>query len=274
MNQPTPRQSFSEIFSRLRQRRQVGLLPFIPAGYPDLGATAALIPALQAAGASAIEIGIPFSDPIADGPTIQHAFADTLARKVRVADIFDTVASVRASVSIPLAAMVSHSIVFRHGVERFVVDAKRAGFDGLIIPDLPPPEAQAVCAVIRAAGLDTILMVSPTTPLARRKQIADLCSGFVYYLAVSGVTGARAALPPDLAANIRQLKTLTRLPVAVGFGVSEASHVAQLAQFADAAIVGSAVVRKITEHAGDGPDAIAAVVREFCESLLSSPAPV
>ena len=139
------------------------------------------MPALEAGGASAVEMGIPFSDPIADGPTIQEAFNTALANKVKVADVFAAVAAVRRQFSLPLISMVSYSIVFRYGLERFVGDARAAGFGGLILPDVPPPEAQAVCAKVRAGGLDTILLVPPPPSAERRREIAALCSGFVYY---------------------------------------------------------------------------------------------
>jgi tryptophan synthase alpha chain len=265
MPQPSP---IAAAFAVLRQRRRIGFMPFVPAGYPDLETTAAVLPALEEAGANLIEVGIPFSDPVADGPTIQQAFTEALAKKLKVADVFRTIASVRPRVRIPMVAMLSYSIVFRHGVERFVNDAKAAGFDGLIVPDLPPPEAQAVTAVIRAGGLDTILLVAPTTAPARRAEIAALCSGFVYYLSVSGITGERDKLPDDLARNVPELRQLSAVPVCVGFGISKPEHVAQLAGVADGAIVGSAIVKVMKEHAGQGSTAIAAAVARYCRDLL------
>src|SRR5437667_12035088 len=147
-------------------------MPFIPAGFPDLGTTAKLLPALEAAGASIIEVGIPFSDPIADGPVIQEAFTLALAKKLKLAEVSETVKRARGSVSIPLVAMVSYSIMFRYGVERFIAMMKECGFDGLILPDLPPPEAEGIIAKVRAAGLDSILLVAPTTTVERRQEIA------------------------------------------------------------------------------------------------------
>ena len=165
----TRRKSIGETFTALRESRQIALMPFIPAGYPDLDTTAQVLPALEAGGASLIEIGFPFSDPIADGPVIQAAFSHALAHKLKVKDILSTVLRARAHVTIPILAMVSYSIVFRYGQDRFFADLSTHGFDGVIIPDLPPPEAAGVCAKIRAAGLDTVLLVSPTTPDDRRK---------------------------------------------------------------------------------------------------------
>ena len=234
-----------------------------------MATTAALLPALERGGASAVEIGFPFSDPIADGPVIQEAFVETLARKIKVADVFATIAAARDSVSLPIVGMLSYSIVFRFGMERFFSEARTAGFDGLILPDLPPPEAQRICGAIRSAGLDTILLVAPTTSAERRSEIARLCSGFVYYLSVSGITGERESLPADLAENVRQLKSLTPLPVCVGFGISQPRHMTQLTGLADGAIVGTAMVRRMTAHRSQGPDAIATALENYTRELLS-----
>ena len=242
-------------------------MPFIPAGYPDLQTTAAVLPALESAGADLIEIGFPFSDPIADGPAIQEAFSEALAKKLKVGDIFKTVATARAGVSIPLVAMVSYSIVYRYGADRFFADAKAAGLDGLILPDLPPPEAETVCRAVWDAGLATILLIAPTTTAARRKEITRLSTGFVYYLSVSGVTGERSALPADLAANVAAVKQLTDKPVCVGFGLHTAGQVADLAKVADGAIVGSAFVTRMKRAAAGGPDAVAVVVAAYCREL-------
>jgi tryptophan synthase alpha chain len=263
------RLSLRDTFAQLRSRKQIALMPFIPAGYPDLETTAACLPALEQAGANIIEIGIPFSDPIADGPVIQEAFAKALAKKLKLADIFATIRRARSNVSIPLVAMVSYSIVFRHGLERFIAEAKESGFDGLILPDLPPPEAQSVATKVRSGGLDTILLVAPTTSQQRRQEIAKLCSGFVYYLSVTGITGERDQLPPDLEQNVRNLKSLSPCPVCVGFGIAKPSHVAQLAGIADGAIVGSAVVRRMAQLEKDGPAKIASGVGDYCRELLT-----
>jgi tryptophan synthase alpha chain len=263
-----PRKTIRSTFNSLRQQKQIALMPFVPAGYPDLATTAAVLPAIEAAGASLIEIGIPFSDPIADGPTIQAAFTEALAKKLKVADVFGTIAAVRPKISIPLVAMLSYSIVFRYGLERFLKDAKSAGFDGLLLPDLPPPEAQKVCGVVRTAGLDTVLLVAPTSTPERRKEIASLCSGFVYYMSVSGITGERDQLPADLAANVAELKSLTDRPICVGFGIHKAEQVAQMAKIADGAIVGSAIVKRMTQHAAEGPAGVASAVEKYCRELL------
>jgi tryptophan synthase alpha chain len=262
--------SIAESFARLRGKG-IGLLPFLPAGYPDLKTTQAIITELDSVGVAAIEIGFPFSDPIADGPVIQQAFTIALQKKIKVAEIFAAISEISPKILTPLVAMVSYSIVFRYGIARFAKDAKAAGFSGLIVPDLPPPEAQSVCSQIRAAGLETILLVAPTTEAHRRAEIVGLCSGFVYYLSLSGITGERADLPADVLTNVRQLKSLTATPVCVGFYISKPQHVQSLAGVADGAIVGSAIVRLITQTAPNTPIAIAQAVAKYCRQLINAP---
>lgn len=262
------RKSLAQSLSSQQRQGRIALLPFIPAGYPDLETTRQILPALERAGAAAIEVGIPFSDPIADGPIIQEAFTAALSRKLRLADIFAAVKAARGEVSIPLVSMVSYSLVYRYGAQRFFADAKAAGFDGLILPDLPPPEAQPICKQARDAGLDTILLVAPTTTLQRRREIAGLCSGFVYYLSVAGITGERDRLPADLEMNLRQLREVSKVPVCVGFGISRSEHLAQLAPVCDGAIVGSAIVRRMKQAETAGPAAVVKSVADYCKELL------
>lgn len=266
---PAGRMTLAQMFESLRKKGQIALMPFVPAGYPDLETTVQTLQAAEQAGATIIEVGIPFSDPIADGPVIQEAFTQALAKKLTLTEVFKSVGQARSRISIPLVAMVSYSIVFRYGVGRFLTNARMSGFDGLILPDLPPPEAQKVCEQVRAAGLDTILLIAPTTSPQRRAQIASLCSGFVYYLSVAGITGERQQLPPDLRENIAQIRQITDRPVCVGFGIHKPQHVQQLAQIADGAIVGSALVRRMQQCAQQGAPAIASAVGAYCGELLS-----
>lgn len=260
-------QSIQQTFQSLRAANQIALMPFLPAGYPDLETTAACVLALQDAGASLIEIGFPFSDPIADGPTIQEAFTYSLERGVRIGQIIETIKSIKDRVRIPLVGMLSFSIVYRYGLQRFVRDLRDAGFAGLILPDLPPPEAQSVCGTIRGGGLDTILLIAPTTPRERRIEIANLCSGFVYYLSVSGITGERDQLPADLAANVRDLKSNTNVPVCIGFGIHRAQQIQQLRGLSDGAIVGTAFVRRMKEKLNAGQQRITEAVAEYAREL-------
>jgi tryptophan synthase alpha chain len=263
------RRTIADTFHDFQTRGKIALIPFVPAGYPDLAATAAVIQACDKAGAGVIEIGFPFSDPIADGPIIQEAFTAALDKKIRVADVLATVKSVRPTIAAPLVAMLSYSIVFRYGTGRFFAEAQAAGFDGLILPDLPPPEAQAVCKQARSTGLDTILLVAPTTPTARKVEIAKLCSGFVYYLSVSGITGERDALPADLAKNVQELKAAAQVPVCVGFGIHNRRQIAELAKVADGAVIGSAIVRRMKESADSGPAVIAKIVGDYVAEMIS-----
>ena len=276
MADPTPTTrgcgTIGRALAAARSAGRAALMPFIPGGYPTLDGTAATIPALQNAGATLLEVGFPFSDPIADGPTIQAAFTEVLARKLKVADVFAVVRRARsAGATLPLVAMVSYSIVYRYGVDRFFGEARSAGFDGMILPDLPPPEAQAVCERAWAADLDTCLLVAPSTPARRRADIAALSTGFVYYLSVAGVTGARDALPPDLADHLAELKQLTDRPVCVGFGLHTAAQVEQLRPMADGAIVGSAFVKRMGAAADGGPVAVADAAAAYCRELLAQP---
>jgi tryptophan synthase alpha chain len=264
-----PSLSIPDTFRALREKKQIALMPFIAAGFPDLATTQAMLPAIEQAGGNLIEVGFPFSDPIADGPVIQEAFTAALEKKLKMGDIFATVSELRKSITIPLVSMVSYSIVFRYGLDRFLKDAKAAGFSGLILPDLPPPEAESVCDTVRSAGLDTVLLVAPTTSPQRRKEIARLSSGFIYYLSISGITGERDKLPADLESNVRELKSMTDVPVCVGFGINKAEHVKQLEGVADGAIVGTAFVRRAREHLDEGPQAIAEATARYCKELLS-----
>ncbi len=244
----------------------VHLVPFIPAGYGGLDATRAALPALAKAGASVIEVGIPFSDPIADGPTIQAAYHDALQGGVTLEGCLEAIGE--TTVDCPMLAMVSYSVVRRRGDAAFCERAKAAGLSGLLIPDLPPPEAERFCEIVKAAGLDPVLLVAPTTPPARRDVIGRLAGGFVYYLSVAGITGQRDALPPDLASGVEDMKGRTELPVCVGFGIGKAEHLRQLRGVADGAIVGSAFVRAMGEAMRYGPVAIAAACGTLARELL------
>lgn len=264
------------IFEDLRQRGGKALMPFVTAGDPDLATTARLLPALEQAGASVVELGIPFSDPVADGPVIQESMKRALDKGVRVRQVFEMVAQVRAQVSLGLVAMVSYSIVHRIGSETFVREAAQAGLDGFIFPDLPLEEAPTVAAQVREAGLILSMLVAPTTPIERAERIAKASSGFVYVVSRPGITGESAALPPELPERIERLRAATDLPVAVGFGISTREQVAEVVRVADAAIVGSAMVRRIGEYAEEPSERIvehvAAFTRELAAGLPNAPA--
>jgi tryptophan synthase alpha chain len=243
---PTP---ISETFARLKSQRRLAFMPFITAGDPDLETTQSLLSELSARGVDFIEIGFPYSDPIADGPVIQASYTRALGKKVATQSIFDSIAALKGQRLAPLVAMVSYAIIFRTGVQRFLQRAKAAGFAGLIVPDLPGDEAAEVFAAVRAAGLDLIQLVAPTTPPQRAREILRHCSGFVYCIAVAGTTGARDSIAPELLNQLRWLRGETDLPLCVGFGISQPEHLAPLQGLADGAIVGSAIVRRFQDVA-------------------------
>jgi len=261
------------IFEQLRQADGRALMPFLTVGDPDLATTAELLKAIQDAGASICELGFPFSDPIADGPVIQASMTHALACEIQVGEIFDQVARIRSELSMGLVAMVSYSIVYRIGPAAFVRDAAAAGFDGVIVPDLPLEESGALRAMLDEAQLTCSFLISPTTPIDRARRLAQACSGFVYLLARAGVTGERNEPPEQLTERIRRLRPATDLPIAVGFGVSTAEHVRQVVQVADAAIVGSAIMRRISEWRDEGPDQVVRHVGRFVKDLVGGLSP-
>lgn len=266
------------IFQDLRQRQAKALMPFITAGDPDVATTAALLPAMERAGASICELGIPFSDPIADGPVIQASMTYALDRGVRPAEILQAVARQRAGMALGLVAMVSYSIVHRLGASSFLRDAQAAGIDGFIFPDLPVDEADAIRDKVSQANLICSFLIAPTTPIERAERIARACSGFVYVLSRAGITGERTELPADLPGRITRLRQVTDLPIAVGFGVSTAQQVRQVVQVADAAIVGSAIMRRIAQQRENGSaavvESVAQFVGELAQGLADHPAAV
>jgi len=248
-------------------------VPFIPAGDPDLDTTAELLLAVAAAGARMIEVGFPFSDPIADGPVIQAAYTRALARGIKLDQIFETVRRAAADpvlARVPLVGMVSYSLIFRRGIASFLDRAKAAGFSGLIVPDLPPEESEPLCGYAAARDLKIILLVTPSTPRARAARIAKLSTGFLYCVSVTGITGERDRLPPELLDQLRWLRTQTPLPLCVGFGVSRTEHIAMLRDVADGVIVGSALVRLLGQ-AGERPvDDVIADVQKLVRELVTA----
>lgn len=221
-------------------------MPFITAGYPSLDATASSIAALERAGASIVELGIPFSDPIADGPVIAASMHDALEAGVTPPKVFELVKRLRSSTKIGLIAMVSDSIITRMGPERFIGQAADAGFDGLIVPDIDLDAARPLAGLARLRDLSFTLLIAPTTSADRIKHITELCSGFIYVLARVGITGESSQMDTSmLRQRIALIRAHSDLPVAVGFGISRPEHVASVTSIADAAIVGSALVRRM-----------------------------
>lgn len=260
------------LFSRLKTEQRHALMPFITAGDPDLATTAGLINEMVQRGAHLIEVGIPYSDPIADGPVIAASYHRALARGVRVAHIFQTLRTLRAEGSAklnatPLVSMVSYAIIHRIGVERYLNDAATASFDGLIVPDLPVEESETLMHKATMRGLKLIQLITPTTPRDRAVEIARLTTGFIYYVSVAGITGERKSLPPDLVENVGWLRTQTDLPICIGFGISSPEQVQELAPVADGLIVGSAIVRRLAEAVNHPRNDVVKEIGEFVGEL-------
>ncbi len=259
------------VFQRLRAQRRAAFIPFLTAGDPDLSFTAEALPALAQAGADLIEVGFPFSDPIADGPVIQASYSRALQSGLKLAQVFETMHGVTHSPdwSTPLLAMTSYSLIYRKGIKSFVTATQQAGISGLIVPDLPAEEAQELAQVCREQDCKLILLVTPTTTPERAERIVRLCSGFVYVVSVVGITGSREQLPAGLRALLTRLRTLTDLPLCVGFGVSKPEHVQELAEVADGIIVGSALVRLLEGATLDRTGTLQALRSWVCQ--LSQP---
>jgi tryptophan synthase alpha chain len=264
------------VFQRLRAEKRKAFIPFLTAGDPDLEHTQLMVHSVAAAGADIIEIGFPYSDPIADGPVIQASYTRALARGIRTDDIFAALARLSADPSlrakaIPLVGMVSFALVYRRGLDRFLADAKDAGLSGAIIPDLPAEEAENLAGLAQRRDFKLIQLITPTTPRDRAIRIARLSSGFIYYVSVTGITGERDRLPEELTEQLRWLRGQTELPICVGFGISKPEHILLLRDFVDGVIVGSALVRRF-EEIGAKPakqvaNEVAAIVRSLSEAL-------
>lgn len=248
-------------------------MPFVTAGDPDLATTERVLPTLATAGAGIIEIGFPFSDPIADGPVIQASYTRALNRGIKLDDVFAAVqrAHSRPEMSrVPLAGMVSYSLVFRRGPERFLDEARAAGFAGAIVPDLPLEEADDFARLAADRDFKVILLVTPTTPRDRAARIAKLSTGFLYCVSVTGITGERDRLPDQLLEQLRWLRQQTTLPLCVGFGVSKPEHVVMLRDVCDGVIVGSALVRRLEQIGQRKVDEVIPEVQEYVRGLVAA----
>jgi tryptophan synthase alpha chain len=245
-------------------------MPFITAGDPDLETTAALLREAAARGAALVELGLPYSDPVADGPTIQASYTRALAGGAQLDDVFAMVERVRADCPLPIAAMGSFTLVTRRGLQRFLDDAQRCGIDGLIVPDLPLEEYADLARAAEQRDLAHILLAAPTTPWERAERIAERSTGFLYYVSVTGITGERDRLPPELADRVRRLREVASVPVCVGFGISTPDHVRAVAEVADGVIVGSAIVRRIGEMAGRPREAIVQAIGAYIAELVAA----
>ncbi len=266
-NAPSPAR-IARAFASLRREGEAGFVPFVTFGDPEPGLTLPLLESLGRAGADLIELGVPFSDPMADGPVLQRAAERALAGGATLRGCLDTVAEFRRVSDVPIVLFGYYNPIFRYGPERFASDARAAGVDGILCVDLPPEEAGELDRASRTQGLDLIYLLAPTSTLARMRRVLSRARGFVYFVAVTGVTGVRAALPENLERLVGSVKRLTRLPVGVGFGISTPEQAARVATFADAVIVGSAIVRVIEECATNRD--LPGAVESFAASLAAA----
>lgn len=251
------------------QKGRPALMPYFTLGYPDYETSLDVVQACAEAGADALELGIPFSDPLADGPTIQHSTQVALQNGMTVRHCLEAVAELRRrGVTVPLVLMGYLNPILAYGLEDFVAASAAAGADGFIVPDLPPDEADALQAACRQHGLDLIFLLAPNSPPDRIRLVTERSSGFVYLVSVTGVTGARAQLPPELADFVRRVRAVTAKPLAVGFGIATPQQAAAVGKLADGVIVGSALIRAVQGSARPAEDA-AAFVRALREGMAA-----
>lgn len=261
-----PASRIGDAFMRLKREGRRGFIPFITAGDPDLETTHALVVELARAGATAVELGVPFSDPVADGPTIQRSSERALRRGVSLSDVLSVVRDARRETDIPVVLFGYFNPILNFGVERFAEEAARAGADGVLVTDLVPEESADFNRALTHRGLDQIFLVAPTTSDARLRSIAARASGFIYAVSRAGVTGARTDLSTEAARLVSRVREVSQLPAAVGFGISTHEHVAEVWTYADAAVVGSALVAEIEKR--DGQTDLVSRVGDFARSLL------
>ena len=260
--------SVSQCFKGLRDRNQCALIPFITAGDPDLETTAAALKRLDSNGADLIELGVPYSDPLADGPAIQAAATRALQRGTRLDDVLAMVKTVAPELRAPLILFTYYNPILYRGIEAFLQQIAAAGVAGLVIPDLPLEEADAVLKPAKQLGIELVLLVAPTSSRDRMEKIAQQSQGFIYLVSVTGVTGTRTQVSDRVRPLLQDLRQVTDKPIGVGFGISQPEHAKQVMEWgADAAIVGSAFVKRLAE--GDPATGLAAIA-DFCQSLKAA----
>ncbi|MFA4989621.1 MAG: tryptophan synthase subunit alpha [Candidatus Omnitrophota bacterium] len=242
-------------FKDLKKTGKKAFIAFITAGFPNLSVTEKLIYALDKIGVDILELGVPFSDPMADGPVIQAASQQALKKNTHLVNILHLVKKARKKTELPICLMTYYNPVFCFPEDKFISEAKKSGVDGVILPDLPPEEGKVFMAAAKGRGLDTICFLAPTSSRKRIKLISGISQGFIYYVSLTGVTGTRSKLPEDIRKNIKLIKRYTRKPVCVGFGVSTPSQVREIKKIADGVIIGSAIIKEIEENSGS-PDLI------------------
>lgn len=252
-------------FERCRAAGAPALVTYVMGGDPDVASSKAMAVACAEAGADLLEIGVPFSDPIADGPTIQHAAERALAAGTTPAAVLEVAAAVRARSEVPIALMGYLNPILAHGLERFAGDCERAGVDALIVPDLLPEEAGEIAPLLAAHGVRTVFLLAPTSGPERIEAAARAATGFLYFVSVTGVTGARKAVPSEIGDRVRAIREKSPVPVVIGFGVSTPDEAKAIGRLADGVVVGSAIVKRVAE--GGSRSARAARVGRFVQSL-------
>jgi tryptophan synthase alpha chain len=260
--------AIADTFARGKEKNDAAFVAYLTAGDPSLDVTPELLRALVAGGADLIELGVPFSDPMADGPVLQRAAGRAIRAGTSLSRVLEMVATERASLGVPIVLFGYYNPYLRYGIEAVARDAKAAGVDGFLCVDLPPEESGPLGAALERNGLDLIRLLAPTTPVKRVATIAKSSSGFLYFVSVLGVTGARNELPQNLPALVERVRGVTSLPIGVGFGVQTPEQARWIAGFADAVIVGSAIQRLVEEHGQkNGYDGAPAKLEKFVRSL-------
>jgi len=260
-----------QLFSGLQRDGRKAFMPFITAGDPHLEFTERLLLELDATGCQMVEVGIPYSDPIADGPVIQASYTRALNAGVKLDAIFSMLERVTAEIKMPVVTMVSYAIIWRVGVDEYLRKAVAAGVSGAIVPDLPVDESAELAAKCAAHDFSLIQLITPTTPRERAIEIAKHTTGFIYYVSVTGITGERRELPPELTENLNWLRSQTALPICVGFGISGPDQVAILKPVSDGLIVGSAIVKRVAALSeGSSEQAVLNEVVSFAKSMLTA----
>lgn len=248
--------AIDDLFVKLRSEGKKAFMPFITAGDPTMDFTRKVVRLLDQLGCSMAEIGVPYSDPVADGPVIQASYQRALNQKLKLAQLFEGIKAESQSVKMPMVSMVSYAIIHKVGVERYVDQALEAGFSGAIVPDLLVEESELLSQICREKQFNLIQLVTPTTPQDRALRIAELSSGFLYFVSVTGITGERTELPADLVDRVSWLRERANLPICIGFGISKPEHVKLLAPVSDGVIVGSALVRMMEDAATNEEQAL------------------
>jgi len=254
-----------EVFRKLRQKKEKALVTYITVGDPDIATTAALLQCLVGSGADIIELGVPFSDPMADGPTIQAASQRALRHRFSMEQVLGLVRGIRKYSEIPVVLFSYYNPLYQYGLERLARDARSAGVDGVLVVDLPPEEAGPLHEAARGQGLDTIFLLAPTSTPERMRIVSRMASGFIYYVSVTGVTGARESIAGMMDRAVARIRKYSSLPVGIGFGIARPEHVRSIARYADAIIVGSAIIKQMEAHMGK-PDMLEHVGK-FVRSL-------